>query len=122
MTKIHLTTEDVTRCHLVKSILEKEFDVHHTIHLLARHVGTNENKLKISFKIIYKITIHSFVTSIRIEKAKELLEFTDLPVKTIAYKLGLDHSNLIKQFKRFTGLTPRQWRNNKTDINKVYAV
>jgi AraC-like DNA-binding protein len=96
--------------------------VHYTIHLLARQVGTNENKLKICFKLIYKETIHSFVTMVRIEKAKELLEFTDLPVKMIAYKLGLDHSNLTKQFKRFTGFTPRQWRNDKSDIDRIRAV
>jgi AraC-like DNA-binding protein len=122
MKRIHITTEDVSRCYLVKTILEKEYATHHTIHLLARQVGTNENKLKVSFKLVYKKTIHSFVTSIRIEKAKELLERTDLPVKTIAYKLGLDHSNLTKQFKQLTGFTPRQWRYNKTDIDKICTV
>lgn len=122
MTKIHLTSEDIIKCHLVKTILEKEYAMHHTIHLLARQVGTNENKLKICFKLVYKETIHSFVTGIRIEKAKEFLECTDMPVKTIAYKLGLDHSNLTKQFKRLTGFTPRQWRNANTDIDRIRAV
>ena len=122
MTKVNLTNEDIARCYLAKTILEKEYARNPTIYLLARRVGTNENKLKISFKLIHKKTIHSFVTWIRIEKAKELLEGTDLPIETIAYNLGLDQSNLIKQFKRHTGSTPKEWRNSKKDLDNGYAV
>jgi AraC-like DNA-binding protein len=122
MTKVHLSKEDISKCCLVKTILEKEYAQHHTIQLLARQAGTNENKLKICFKLIYQTTIHSFVTAIRVEKAKELLEFSELSIETIAYKLGLDHSNLIKQFKRYTGCTPKEWRNNKRDLDTRYAV
>jgi AraC-like DNA-binding protein len=122
MTKVNLSTEDIKRCCLVKTILEKEYAQHNTIHLLARKVGTNENKLKISFKLVYKTTIHTFVTFIRIEKAKELLESSELSIEHIAGKLGLDHSNLTKQFKRSTGCTPKEWRNNKKDPDAGYTV
>lgn len=122
MTKVNLSNEDIAKCCMVKTILEKEYALRHTIQLLARQVTTNENKLKISFKLIYKTTIHNFVTSVRIEKAKELLEYSNLPIETIAYKLGLDHSNLTKQFKRHTGCTPKDWRNKKKNIDTNYAV
>lgn len=122
MASIHLSADDHAKCQHAKSILEKEFSRHHTISFLARMVGTNEDKLKKGFKLIYGVTIHAFVTSVRIEKAKELLECTELRIETIAYKLGLDHSNLIKQFKRCTGFTPKEWRVSKRQINKGYAV
>jgi AraC-like DNA-binding protein len=121
MAHVHLSTEDLEKCRQAKTILEKEFSRHHTISWLAREVGTNENKLKKGFKLLHNITIHACVTAIRIEKAKELLECTELPVETIAYKLGLDQSNLIKQFKRNTGFTPKEWRNRK-NIDTGYAV
>ena len=122
MTKVNLTLDDIARCHMAKTILEKEYARNTNIYFLARRVGTNENKLKISFKLVYKKTIHAFVTWLRIERAKELLEGTDLPIEMIAYNLGLDHSNLIKQFKRHTGITPKEWRNSKRDFNNGYAV
>ncbi|MBO9204645.1 MULTISPECIES: helix-turn-helix domain-containing protein [Niastella] len=121
MKKVHVTTEDITKCQLVKAMLEKDYAQHQTIQLLARQVGTNENKLKVCFKQLFKKTIHSFVTCIRIEKAKELLEYSELPIDTIACKLGLDHSNLIKQFKRHTGYTPREWRHIKSNNDKVHV-
>ncbi len=122
MATVHLSNEDFAKCQLVKSILEKEFSHHHTISFLARRVGTNENKLKNGFKQMHQQTIHAFVTGVRIEKAKELLECTELPVETISYKLGLDQSNLIKQFKRYTGATPKEWRNKNKFIGARYAI
>ena len=120
MARIHLSADDHAKCQYAKSILEKEFSCHHTISFLARRVGTNEDKLKKGFKLIYGVTMHAFVTSIRMEK--KLLECTELPIETIAYKLGLDQSNLIKQFKRCTGSTPREWRVSNSQINRGYAV
>lgn len=121
MSKIHLSAEDLACCSLAKSILEKDYAQNHTIDSLARKVGINQDKLKKGFKSMYNITIHRYVTSLRIEKAKELLEVTDVPIEHIAYKLGLDHSNLIKQFKRHTGCTPKAWRQHKNDRDTDYA-
>lgn len=121
MTKIHLSSEDIACCCLAKTILEKSFTKNYTIDMLARQVGINQDKLKKGFKSVYNITIHGFVTLLRVEKAKQLLEETEVPIEHIAHKLGLDHSNLIKQFKRHTGCTPKAWRNMKKDRNRDYA-
>ena len=43
-----------------------------------------------------------------------MLEATDEPVKAIAIKLGYDVSNLVKQFKKLTGMAPQEWRNKNT--------
>ncbi len=47
-----------------------------------------------------------------IGKAKQLLQETDLPVSQVAYMLTYDPSNFSKFFKKFTGETPHQWREN----------
>jgi YesN/AraC family two-component response regulator len=60
-------------------------------------------------------TLYEYVTGVRIEKAKYLLEITDLPLKIIAGKVGLDKSNLNKSFKKSTGLTPMEWRRQNKD-------
>ena len=117
MSNVHLSTEDLEKCRLAKTIQEKEFRHHHTIGDLARRVGINQNKLKKGFKQLHNITVHACLTSIRIEKAKDLLECTEKSVEAIARELGLDQSNFIKQFKRNTGLTPLEWRNDKNNTD-----
>jgi YesN/AraC family two-component response regulator len=77
---------------------------------LASRVNTNESKLRKGFKLVNNKTIYEYLTQIRIEKAKEMLETTDAPVKAIAIKLGYDVSNLVKQFKKITGMAPVEWR------------
>lgn len=42
--------------------------------------------------------------------AKQQLTETTLPIKVIAVKLTYDPSNFVKFFKRFAGVTPKQFR------------
>lgn len=50
----------------------------------------------------------------RIEKACELLGKHDLTISQIAYRIGFnDLTEFIRQFKKFTGHTPRAYRNSR---------
>ena len=112
MTTIHLTNEDTEKLHMVKAVLEARYFNHFTHQELAQMVGTNENKLRVGFKYLHNSTIYEYQTTIRIDKAKELLANSEMSLKLIAMRVGLDQSNLVKSFKRVTGYTPRQWRLN----------
>jgi len=53
----------------------------------------------------------SYLTSMRMERAKELLMRDDLNISMMAYELGYDSpGTLIRNFKKSTGLTPRDYR------------
>jgi len=110
MQKAHMKKHDVDMIVAAKCILEKEYYRHYTHEELAQMVGTNERKLRICFREITSKGLYEYLTVIRINKAKELLESTDLPLKIIAKKLGLDKSNLNKCFKKVTSVTPMEWR------------
>lgn len=49
------------------------------------------------------------------EKAKELLRDTDLKVNEIAAEVGYQPSYLIRVFKKNTGVTPGQYREDIHD-------
>ncbi len=52
-----------------------------------------------------------FVTSLRIERAKELLKQNDCSVPLIAKEVGFKHfGNFVRQFKTITGLTLAVYR------------
>jgi AraC-like DNA-binding protein len=109
-----LSNDDLYKIEQVKAILESEYRNTNTHSHLARRVSTNESKLRKGFKYVNNKTIYEYLIGIRIEKAKEMLKTTDEPVKAIAIKVGYDVSNLVKQFKKTTGMAPLQWRKTNT--------
>jgi len=57
-------------------------------------------------------TVMEFVNELRIAKAKELLQDTNLPVKEIVERIGYkDVSSFIRKFKQQFGITPIDYRN-----------
>lgn len=63
-------------------------------------------------------TYSSYVTNLKMNKAKELLLTTDKLIREIAEDLGFsDQSYFIRQFKNYEGITPANYRKNvKTNI------
>lgn len=62
------------------------------------------------FKKYYGLTPYQYLTEIRIAKAKQLLQ-QNTSVAEISFMLGFDCiSSLSELFKKFTGITPTQFR------------
>jgi AraC family transcriptional regulator len=63
------------------------------------------------FKQEMGISPHQYVIQQRVEQAKLMLSKTDLAIADIALQVGFSsQSHLTKQFKRITGITPKQVR------------
>lgn len=63
------------------------------------------------FKQAIGIAPHQYVIQQRVEQAKFMLSKTDLTIADIASKVGFSsQSHLTQQFKRLTGMTPKQIR------------
>lgn len=90
--------------------LKSEYKQYHTHVSLATEYFINERKLRKIFKLITGKTINDFLTEVRIEKTKEYLSNTDDTIKKISLNVGLDIRTLEKHFKRSTGKTPLEWR------------
>lgn len=57
---------------------------------------------------------HRYVTDRRIERAKELLSATDLPIAEVTPACGFcDQSHLARWFKRVVGVTPAAYRSGR---------
>ncbi|WP_319422404.1 AraC family transcriptional regulator [Pleurocapsa sp. FMAR1] len=65
------------------------------------------------FKRTTGISPHQYVIGQRVERAKLMLSKTDLAIADIALQVGFSsQSHLTQQFKRFTGVTPKQVRSS----------
>jgi len=117
---MHLKHEDLEKAREIKDFLEKHYREHCDYEYLVHKFGMNKFKLKIAFKAVTNYNVHEFITKVRIERAKELLENSDHTIAYIAKKVGLDKSNLNIQFKKITGETPSQWRKQPNQPFRLY--
>jgi transcriptional regulator GlxA family with amidase domain len=53
----------------------------------------------------------AYIQQVRVERAKALLESSDLPVDAVSWKIGYEDAAFFNRlFKRTTGLTPGAYR------------
>ncbi|WP_248547724.1 helix-turn-helix transcriptional regulator [Paenibacillus odorifer] len=81
---------------------------------LAEVAGLNRSYLSLLFKKETGITISDFIQLERIEEAKRLIEVPEISLSDIASRLHFnDQSYFTKVFKKYTGITPKQFRTNR---------
>lgn len=82
-----------------------------TLEMLAQVASISSSHFSELFRQCMGQAPHQYLMARRIEKAKDLLTRTDLPIAEIAVNLGFaDQSHLTRLMRRFTGLTPRMLR------------
>ncbi|MEH7095747.1 response regulator transcription factor [Neobacillus vireti] len=95
---------DYINQHLKNELSQKE---------VADHVHLNPSYLSVLFKDHVKLTFSEYVTRRRIQRAKELLMSTNLPIADIAEESGYKTAKyFIKIFKEMEGETPSAYRKN----------
>ena len=78
---------------------------------LAALVGYTEYYLTEKFKKETGQSVSSYIRFVKVERAKILLETTDLSIKEIADQLAFNTVNyFIQSFREVTGYTPAQYR------------
>lgn len=78
---------------------------------IAEHLHMSPDYLSHVFHQKFHQTLNAYITSMRIDKAKELLSRTNWGLDVISEKTGFSSSSYFhKQFKKITGITPQQYR------------
>lgn len=91
-----------------KQILENRMATPPSLAELSTDLGTNENYLKKYFKMCYQTTIYGYVTQIRMQKARELLQDGERPIKEISRFLGYHNpAHFSASFKKHFGVMPK---------------
>jgi LacI family transcriptional regulator len=81
---------------------------------VARHVGVSPSTLKNRFRTVLGRTIHAEVQRLRLDRAKQLLVDTDLPLKQIALQTGFCYIQyLTRVFRQHVGQTPGEYRKQR---------
>lgn len=85
-----------------------------SLEMVANAFSLNYTYVSHFFKDYIGENFSNYVTGVKVEKAKEYLQQTDLSISEIATKLGYANSAvLIRNFKKVTDMTPGQFRKMK---------
>lgn len=82
-----------------------------TVKELAEHINLSETYLSKLFKKEMGIPISQYIISLKIEKAKNLLQYSDYNIVDIANNLSFSsQSHFIQVFQKKTGMSPHKFR------------
>jgi AraC-like DNA-binding protein len=79
---------------------------------VADLIGTDRSHLSTRFKQVMGLTMHDYLTQLRINRAQLLLRHTELTVNQVADAVGYkEYRSFIRCFRQRTGSTPRSYAN-----------
>jgi len=100
-----------------RAFIDEHFaDSNVTLHDVASHVALSNNHFCTVFSQEMGVTFTEYLTSLRMNRAKELLTGTAMRTGDVAYAVGYNDPHYFSYlFKKNTGLSPRDFR--KDDKN-----
>ena len=100
----------------IVQLLEHRWHAHVRLSELARIVGLGESRLQHLFKQETRISIREYIRERRLREAARMLEQTEERISVISFRVGFQHvANFNHAFKKSFGVSPREYRNSRTD-------
>jgi two-component system response regulator YesN len=91
--------------------LERNYGQRITLKRCARELGMNTAYLSDLFSQATGVPFRTYLTELRLEQAKRLLDDPSKTASEVAYAVGYASENRFRiAFKNATGLSPRAWR------------
>lgn len=96
--------------HFMKENLEKKL----TLAEMAAHIGYSPSHFSILFNKRTGYSPVNYFNLLKIQQACQLLDFTDMKIKQICYKIGIeDNYYFSRLFSKIMGMSPRSYKAQK---------
>lgn len=106
-----IASDEINIVDRVKRYLELNRDKDITSEDICRHIGCSRSLVSHQFKARTGMGIREYLTMLRLEDAKILLENSNLTITEIAFTVGFGSSNYFTNvFKKDTGMAPGEYR------------
>ena len=109
---IENASEEDSTIFMIKDYISKHYSEEHlSIKEIGDHVFLSASYICTYFKSQTGQTLNQYITEYRMERAMQLLQDKRFAITDISEKVGYNNGNYFgKSFKKFTGLTPSQYR------------
>jgi AraC-like DNA-binding protein len=95
----------------VRMLLLERCTESHSMEEIAEELNVSYSNLRRTFRVNTGMSMKDYQMSMRMQKAKDLLDNTDLSVKGVAAELGFNSPfHFSSQFRNYTGSAPTDWR------------
>ena len=108
---------------MAKRYIERNYFLDIKVEELAERIGVDRKYLRNLFTEHLGVSTKDYIMNLRIERAKELLSESDMSVISVASSVGYsDALGFSKIFKKYTGLSPSDYRNGTETAEKEEPV
>ncbi|MBN2712656.1 MAG: helix-turn-helix domain-containing protein [Planctomycetes bacterium] len=98
---------------ILRKALERDYLKNFSISHFAKKIGKSQEFLTRSFTKAFGVSPARYAKRLKINKARRLLEQSDLPNKQIAIECGFSDTNYFtRSFRQTVGVTPGEYRKN----------
>jgi AraC-like DNA-binding protein len=108
-------TRDKTQDIINNSIefMKKNYDTHISLEKLAQQANISVPHYSSIFKKKTSVSPIDYFNQIKIQKACQFLKHTDILIKEVAFKVGLEDAQYFSRiFSKIKGVSPKKYRNN----------
>ena len=106
-----VTAPKATVAQLTMRYISENFTEHISIKDICDAIGYSKSTILSSFKKEYSTTVNNYLTNLRLERSKKMLENQNTTINEIALKCGFsDQSYFSKVFSAKYGITPTDYR------------
>ena len=100
--------------------IRENYSENYDLDTLAKEAGLSKNHFAKKFKEKTGDSPHKYINSLKLERAKFLLEYTDKSIGEIMDEVGFfDSAHFSKIFRQFTGYSPSMFRSVITTVRKA---
>jgi AraC family transcriptional regulator, arabinose operon regulatory protein len=108
-------SQETIRVHTILQYIHDHLHERLTLDILAKQVHIHPNYFIRFFKEAVGVSPIQYITTLRVDKAKNLLKNPVLTIKEVAEEVGIPWSHFSKVFHRKTGQSPSEYRNQITE-------
>lgn len=102
---------DMQKLYYAKELIEKNIQEPCTLIELSALAGINDFKLKKGFKELFGNTVFGYMSDLRMQKAKQLLQQGNCTIAEVAYDIGYKNpQHFTAAFKRKFGYLPKKYK------------
>lgn len=102
---------DLRRVGEIGEYIQNNLTANLSIASLSRLSGLNPNKLQLGFKSLHNMTVNEYVTNMKLIKALELFNNSDITVAEVVTRIGFEsNSYFTKIFKKRYTLCPKDYQ------------
>lgn len=94
-----------------------------TLDALCKYIGYSTSQLSLVFRNQTGHSPHNYFNMLKIQRACKLLETTDLKIKQICAKVGIDDSYYFSRlFTKTVGISPKKYRESTANVKSGLVV